>query len=62
MIRTFCTALALALLALPLAAQDFKVGDNAEDIPVNNWVNAPEQAAFSELQGDVILIKAWGIN
>ena len=53
----------LTLFALPLVAQqDFKVGDEAEDMTISNWVNSPEQPLFSELKGDVVLIKAWGIN
>lgn len=63
MIRTFCTAVMLTLFALPLVAQQgFKVGDEAEDMAISNWVNSPEQPLFSELKGDVVLIKAWGIN
>ena len=63
MIRAFCTVVLLALFALPLTAQqDFKVGDEAEDMTISNWVNSPEQPLFSELKGDVVLIKAWGIN
>ena len=53
----------LTLFALPLVAQqDFKVGDEAEDMAISNWINSPEQPLFSELKGDVVLIKAWGIN
>lgn len=54
---------ALAALCLPLMAQEaLKVGDVAKDIEVSNWVNTPATPSFSELRGDVILIKAWGIN
>lgn len=54
---------AAALLCLPLAAQGaLKVGDAATDIEVTHWINTPATPNFSELKGDVILLKAWGIN
>jgi hypothetical protein len=54
---------AIAALCLPLMAQEgLKVGDEAVDIEVSNWVNTPAMPSLTALRGDVILIKAWGIN
>ncbi|MBK9975728.1 MAG: hypothetical protein IPP14_13235 [Planctomycetes bacterium] len=66
--KSLLPALLLALLCAPLAAQDtqaepgLKVGDEAVDLEISNWVNTPAWPKFSELRGDVILVKAWGIN
>jgi hypothetical protein len=52
----------LAFACLPLAAEPLKVGDDAADFAPGNWLNPPTFTSFEELRGDVILIKAWGIN
>ncbi|MBK8206583.1 MAG: redoxin domain-containing protein [Planctomycetes bacterium] len=53
--------LLIALLCAPLCAQ-VKVGDDAPDFSPRNWINPPTFNSFDELAGDVILLKAWGIN
>ena len=73
--RTLLVGLLAALLCAPLAAQEkaeekpevqeepgLKVGDEAVDLEIGNWINAPAMPKFSELKGDVILLKSWGIN
>lgn len=53
--------LLIALLCAPLCAQ-VKVGDDAPDFAPANWINPPTFDSLDELQGDVIFLKAWGIN
>lgn len=53
--------LLIALLCAPLCAQ-VKVGDDAPDCSPTNWINPPIAQSFDELEGDVIFLKAWGIN
>lgn len=53
--------LLVALLCAPLCAQ-VKVGDKAPDIAPLNWINTPVFQSFDELEGDVVFLKAWGIN
>lgn len=69
--RTLLLGLLAALLCAPLAAQEkpevqeepgLKVGDEAVDLEIGNWINTPAMPKFSELRGDVILLKSWGIN
>lgn len=65
MLRTFVLGAVLALLAVPALAQDsgvLKVGDDVADFTPRSWINQPAYQSFSELKGDVILLKAWGIN
>jgi hypothetical protein len=74
MIRTFALSALIALAAAPVFAQDtppaaetteesgLKVGDDAPDFSPRNWINPPTWESFAELRGDVILLKAWGIN
>lgn len=72
MLRTLAFSALLALFAAPAFAQDtpetepeatgLKVGDDAPDFSPRNWINQPVWESFSELRGDVILLKAWGIN
>lgn len=62
--KLLLAAFLLGLVSAPLAAQEtgLKVGDDAVDIEVSYWVNTPAVPHFSELKGDVILLKSWGIN
>jgi hypothetical protein len=74
MIRTFALSALIALAAAPVFAQDappapettddsgLQVGDDAPDFAPRNWINPPIWESFAELRGDVILLKAWGIN
>jgi hypothetical protein len=71
MIRTLTLSALLALISTPLLAQDtppeptesgLKVGDEAPDFTPRNWINRPLWDSFAELKGDVIVLKAWGIN
>jgi hypothetical protein len=73
MLRTFALSVLIALAAAPVFAQDapapetaetggLKVGDDAPDFSPRNWINPPTWESFAELRGDVILLKAWGIN
>ncbi|MCA8945877.1 MAG: hypothetical protein KDB29_06605 [Planctomycetes bacterium] len=65
MLRTFILSAMLALLAVPAFAQDdgaLKVGDDVAEFTPRDWINQPTFQSFSELKGDVILLKAWGIN
>ena len=48
--------------AEPVDDGSLKVGDDAPDFTPRNWINPPAWESFSELKGDVILLKAWGIN
>lgn len=61
MVRTFLLGAVLALLAAPAFAQ-VKVGDDVPEFTPRNVINTPAYTSFSELRGDVILIKAWGKN
>jgi len=61
MVRTFLLGAVLALIAAPAFAQ-IKVGDDVADFTPRNIINAPSYTSFTELKGDVILIKAWGKN
>lgn len=71
--RTLLLGLLAAIICAPLAAQEgekpevqeepgLKVGDEAVDLEIGNWINTPAMPKFSELKGDVILLKSWGIN
>jgi hypothetical protein len=70
--RTLLMGLLAAIICAPLAAQDekpevqeepgLKVGDEAVDLEIGNWINTPAVTKFSEMRGDVILLKSWGIN
>jgi hypothetical protein len=78
MIRTLALSALFALVVSPAFAQDtppapqpepettetggLKVGDDAPDFSPRNWINPPTWESFAELRGDVILLKAWGIN
>jgi hypothetical protein len=71
MLRTLMLSALLALIGAPLFAQEappeptepgLKVGDDATDFAPRNWINQPVWESFAELRGDVILLKAWGIN
>jgi hypothetical protein len=72
MFRTLTLSALLALMAMPAFAQDtpapeteapgLNVGDDAADFAPRNWINQPTWESFAELKGDVILLKAWGIN
>ncbi|MBZ0137431.1 MAG: hypothetical protein K8I27_13775 [Planctomycetes bacterium] len=61
MVRTFLLCSVLALVAAPAFAQ-VKVGDDVPEFTPRNLINTPSYRSFSELKGDVILIKAWGKN
>jgi hypothetical protein len=52
----------LFVLAAPGFAQGLSVGDTVAEIAPRNWINPPTWGSFEQLKGDVILIKAWGIN
>ena len=53
----------LTLMAGSVWAQSpLKTGDNAPDLNVSYWLDVPEFTSFSEVRGDVILLKAWGSN
>ena len=58
--------LALTLLvAAPLCAQEakpLKAGDVAPEIRVTYCLDVPEKTTLAEMAGEVVLIKAWGIN
>ncbi|MBE7492761.1 MAG: hypothetical protein HS108_13535 [Planctomycetes bacterium] len=67
--KTLMIGLLAALVCAPLAAQEekpaepgLKVGDEAADLEIGNWINTPAVPRFSDLRGDVILLKSWGIN
>ncbi|MCA8913462.1 MAG: hypothetical protein KDB82_17310 [Planctomycetes bacterium] len=65
MLRTLCLAALLALMVAPAFAQEtkeLKVGDKVADFTPRDWINQPTFESFSELKGDVIVLKAWGIN
>ena len=65
MLRTMFLAAMLALFVAPAFAQDtgaLKVGDDFVEIAPPNWLNTPTFASLAELKGDVIVLKAWGIN
>ena len=65
MLRTMLLGALMALFVAPVFAQDaneIKVGDDVVDFTPRDWINQPTFQSFSELKGDVILIKAWGID
>lgn len=64
MLRTLLLGALLLAFAAPVIAQDdaIEVGDDVVDLTPRNWINPPFYQSFSELKGDVILIKSWGIN
>ncbi|MCA8916786.1 MAG: hypothetical protein KDB90_15440 [Planctomycetes bacterium] len=64
MLRTLVLGALLAVCAVPVFAQDsgLKVGDDVVEFTPHNWINPPTFGSFGELKGDVIVIKAWGIN
>lgn len=60
--RLWILALALAACA-PLYAQDGPaVGDVAPEIGATLWLDAPRKATLAEFEGEVVLLKAWGID
>jgi hypothetical protein len=62
MLKYFLFAL---LVAAPLCAQEakpLKVGDTPPELHVTYWLDAPDMTTLAEMAGDVVLIKAWGIN
>ncbi|MCB9894854.1 MAG: hypothetical protein H6839_10415 [Planctomycetes bacterium] len=64
MFRTLILGSLLAVFVAPVFAQEsgLKVGDDVVEFTPHNWINPPEFGSFGELKGDVIFIKAWGIN
>jgi hypothetical protein len=67
MLRTVLLGALLAACLSPLLAQEqkpaeVKVGDAVAEFTPHNWINPPTWTSFASLKGDVILIKAWGIN
>jgi hypothetical protein len=54
--------LILALLCAPLTAQSIDKGASAPELATRYWVNPPTWSSLEDLRGDVVLIKAWGIN
>lgn len=66
--RTILCVVLLGIFSMSLSAQDGtvpvapKVGEAAPDISVDTWINTPSFRTFDELKGQVIVVKAWGIN
>ncbi len=62
--RTILCALLIGLFSMSLMAQGtvLKVGDEAAEITVDTWINTPSFQTLDELKGEVVVIKAWGIN
>lgn len=53
-------ALLVALLSSSASAQTLGVGDEPADITPRIWLHPPVFESFSELAGDVVVIKSWG--
>ncbi|GIK53255.1 MAG: hypothetical protein BroJett014_22280 [Planctomycetota bacterium] len=62
MLRIALLAAALLMAGSVWAQSPLKTGDNAPDLNVSYWLDVPEFTSFSEVRGDVILLKAWGSN
>ncbi|MHC4841519.1 MAG: hypothetical protein ACYTDT_11315 [Planctomycetota bacterium] len=66
--RALLCALFIGMFSIALVAQDkaddtgLKVGHDAPEISVDTWINTPSFQTLAELKGQVVLIKAWGIN
>jgi hypothetical protein len=59
--RTALLLAALLLIAPALSAQ-LEVGDEVPDHHVDFWINTPAWTQFSDLRGDVIVFKKWGMG
>ncbi|MCB9932859.1 MAG: hypothetical protein H6841_05480 [Planctomycetes bacterium] len=62
MLKKMVLGALLAACVAPAFAQGLKVGDEVRDFTPRNWINPPAFESFKELQGDVVVIKAWGKN
>lgn len=62
MLRIALLAAALLMAGSAWAQSPLKTGDTAPDLNVSYWLDVPEFTSFSEVRGDVILLKAWGSN
>lgn len=60
--RMWMLALALAACAPLYAQQSPAVGDVAPDFGATLWLDAPRKATLAEYEGDVVFLKAWGID
>jgi hypothetical protein len=57
------TALLIAVLLLvPSLHAQLEVGDPVPDHHVDFWINSPAWTQFSDLRGDVIIFKKWGLG
>lgn len=62
LLLTGIVSLTFSLMTAPVFAQGLAVGDDVADLECRNWINQPAWASFSELKGDVILVRAWGLD
>src|SRR5690606_20342923 len=53
-------ALLLTVVASSASAQALGVGDEPADIAPRIWLHPPVFESFTELAGDVVVIKSWG--
>jgi len=52
----------LVLLLAPGLAAQLEIGDDVPDHNVDFWINTPAYTNFSDLRGDVIIFKKWGMG
>lgn len=60
--RWMLVTLTLCACAPLYAQESLKVGDAAPDFGATLWLDAPRRASLSELEGEVVFLKAWGID